>query len=163
MNTDGKIYIVITDRMPGSPGSPEGEGNGEGAKKSESGMVAHWARQRLLGEAKSAASSWISYGVNNIGNFTGNYTAQAEVQAGMTMLSKVSGIGESALAGFRATGSAWGAVIGAGLAIINLFNQDVQRNNLRMLEQRKTNYAISQLRERSAMNPYVDWGRGTEN
>ena len=162
MNTDGKIYIVITDKMPGSPGSPEGEGKGEGARKSESGMVAHWARQRLLGEAKSQANSWLSYGLNNIGNFTGNYTAQAEVQAGMTMLSRVSGIGASTLAGFRVAGP-WGAVIGAGLSILNSFTQDIQRHNLRMLEQRKTNYAIAQLRERSAMNPYVDWGRGTEN
>ena len=162
MNTDGKIYIVITDKMPGSPGSPEGEGKGEGPKKSESGMVAHWARQRLLGEAKSQANSWLSYGVNNIGNFTGNYTAQMEVQAGMNVVSRLSGIGMSTLAGLK-VGGIPGAVIAFGISTINLITQDVQKHNLRLFEQKRTNYAISQLRERSAMNPYVDWGRGTEN
>ena len=162
MNTDGKIYIVITDRMPGSPGSPEGEGKGEGAKKSESGMVAHWARQRLLGEAKSLASGWLSYGVNNIGNFTGDYTTQMEMQAGMNAISRLSGIGLSALAGLKVAGP-WGALIAMGISTINSVTQDIQKHNLRLLEQKKTNYAISQLRERSAMNPYVDWGRGTEN
>ena len=162
MNTDGKIYIVITDRMPGSPGSPEGDGKGEGAKKSESGMVAHWARQRLLGEAKSQANSWISYGINNIGNFTGNYTAQAEVQSQFNAISRIAGIGASALAGFKVAGP-WGAAIAAGISIINTTTQLFQRNNLLLLEQKRTNYAIAQLRERSAMNPYIDWGRGTEN
>ena len=51
MNADGKIYIIITDKAPGSgPGeTPKPE---EKKEKDKGEMLKHWARKKLLSEAQ---------------------------------------------------------------------------------------------------------------
>ena len=55
MNADGKIYIIVTDKLPGGtspvpePQAPEGNGSGGG----NGGTMLHWARSRMLSTVKN--------------------------------------------------------------------------------------------------------------
>lgn len=162
MNADGKIYIIVTDKVPGGPGpapTPPAPTTPKPDKKDD--LFSHWARDKLLGELKSLVNNSVSYAIGNIGNFTGNYTDQIRVQESVSFLKSIAGIGFAALAGSK-YGPA-GAVLGASIAVINRGVQFTQTIVSQSVAQKKFNREIEQLRERSGLNPYIDGSRGTEN
>lgn len=163
MKTDGKIYIIVTDKMPGGgepipvPKPPETK------KDKKEDLFSHWARQRILEETKQLAKNAVMYSLHNIGNFTGDYITQGHVNDAVSAVSGIASIGTAALAGFKYTGSVWGAVIGASLAIVNRVVSGTQSAYSNYVQNQKTNYEIEQLRERSGLNTLLDGSRGTEN
>lgn len=163
MNADGKIYIIVTDRLPGGtspvpePQEPEGSGSGGG----NGSTMLHWARSRMLNTVKSAAIGAASYAISNIGNFTGDYEAQADVQNAISAVRSFVSIGMSAMAGFK-MGGPWGAVIGASLELANQGVNYVGTQISMHIQNQKTNYSLEQLRNRSGLNALKDGSRGTE-
>ena len=164
MENDGKIYIVITRQKPSGP-TGVGSGDADPDKKQPSGtdsLFAHWARQRLLDTTRSLAKSTIMYGLSNVGNFTGNYMAQAQINNSVHALSGIASLGMTALAGFKVGGPV-GAAIATGLAIVNQTAQWVMGTYSGVIENQKTNYEIARLRDRSGLNTLLDGSRGTES
>lgn len=161
MKNDGKIYIIVTDKLPAGGDTPAPAEPVTKEKKED--LFSHWARQRLLGEAKQLAQGAVMYSLHNIGNFTGDYITQAHVNNAMSAVSGLASIGTAALAGFKYTGSPIGAVIAASIAVINKVVSGAQTSYSNYVQNQKTNYEIEQLRERSGLNTLVDGSRGTEN
>lgn len=168
MKTDGKIYIIVTDRLPGGtmPPAPQPRPNPsptEEGKEGDSGLLAHWARERMIGLVRRMAMTAVTYTVGNIGNFTGDYMLQTHVNEAINNVRGLINIGTAALAGFKVTGSPIGAVIGAGLEIANQGISAFTQIHSNLVQNSKTNYEIEQLRNRAGLNPTTDGSRGTEN
>ena len=167
MNADGKIYIVITDKLPGSAPGPSpvpttpSDTNKEGGNDSNS-LFAHWARQRLIDSIKSTAMSAVRYTISNIGNFTGDYIAQTHVNDSIANLNGFKSVGLSILAGAK-YGGPIGAVVGGALGIINQTTSSLLQMHSQWVQNSKVNYEIAQLRDRVGMNATIDGSRGTEN
>lgn len=162
MNADGKIYIIVTDKMPnGQTPTPEGadtqQSNGE-----KDGLFGHWAKNRLLGLVKQTATQSVMYTLNNIGNFTGDYMTQQHVNDSLHTLNSLMGIGTAAIAGAK-YGGPWGALIGATLAVVQQGVSSGFQIWSNMVQNRKTNYEIAQLRSRAGLDASLDGSRGTEN
>ena len=81
----------------------------------------------VIGSMASAAKSIVSYGLNNYGNFTGDYIEQTRINESLKAISYVSAIG----AGFAMGGPVGGAM--AAMAVTtNLFLE-----NISLMEQKK--------------------------
>lgn len=161
MNADGKIYIIVTDKLPGGtspvPEPQEPEGNG----KEKEGALQHFARRRALNTLRSLAINSANYAISNIGNFTGDYETQADVQNAISAVRSFVSIGMSAMAGFK-LGGPWGAVIGATLEIANQGVNYLGTQISMHIQNQKTNYSLEQLRNRAGLNTLRDGSRGTE-
>lgn len=160
---DGKIYIIVTDKLPGGKGetTPEKPKKKE-EETSDNSLLMHWARDSLINTAKQTVNKAIDYSLNNIGNFTGNYIAQTHINNLRSNLHTLTSIGESAFAGFMFAGPV-GAVISTSLAVLNTGTSSLFQIHSNLVANRKTNYEIEQLRNRSGMNTLLDGSRGTEN
>lgn len=161
MNADGKIYIIVTDKLPGGTPAPVPT-NQEGDKEKRESIFSHWARNRILGLAKSTATQAVSYTLGNVGNFTGDYITQAHINDTLSNLHTLMNMGSAALAGFKVGGVA-GAVVGLAAGAIGTAVTTALQVNAQRLANSRTNYEIEQLRNRAGMNPLMDGSRGTEN
>jgi len=164
MNGDGKIYIIVTDKPQGGVTPSTVTQTGGSARKDKDGkdLFTHWAMDKILNTAKQVATSSVMYSINNIGNFTGNYQRQATIQESVSVVRGLMSVGLAGLAGLQVGGPV-GAVIGASMALINKTVSYAQDEYSRYIQQKKTDYAIAQLRDRSGLNRYTDGSRGTEN
>ena len=161
----GKIYIIVTNKLPG--GSSGEAAIATEAKSEEStrdnSLLKHYAMNKFISTVENTTRNAINFGLNNIGNFTGNYILQQQISDTRMFLNSLAGIGMAAWAGFKASGSGWGALIGAGVEIMNQTISKIESLSLINLQQRQTNYNIAQIRERSGLNGKIDGSRGTEN
>lgn len=162
MNADGKIYIIVTDKLPGGTPTPTPTAQGQGQNKEDVGLFAHWARGRLLSTAKSIAIQSVNYSLANIGNFTGDYITQTHINETLSNIRGFAGIGMAALAGFKVAGP-MGAAVGAVLGTVNATVSSAFQINTQRVQNSRVNYEIEQLRNRAGMNPLMDGSRGTEN
>ena len=160
--SDGKIYIVVTDKMPEDKGvatlpSPK-------QPKQENNLLLHYANDNIISTAKSIINKSVMYNLQNYGNFTGDYIAQTHINESLQFAQTIGHIGLSAWSGFVASGgNPLGAVIGASLSIINTgVNAGFNMLSMRV-QNSKTNYEIAQLRDRAGLNSLRDGSRGTEN
>lgn len=165
MNGDGKIYIIVTDKLPG--GGEPGPKPKPSPKKPEretlsDTLMSHWAKSQLISEVKQLATTAVNYQLSNIGNFTGDYIQQTRVNDALRSLSGLTHIVSATVAGAKA-GGPWGAVIGFSLGVINQTISSALEMNSRRIEVNKTNYEIAQLRQRVGLNTVLDGSRGTEN
>lgn len=151
---DGKIYIYITTDKPKSTGET-GESTEKKDNKNKGDMFfAH----ELAHFAKAQASQMVNYALNNIGNFTGDYQTQKEIQHAVQMAGSIKNIALSAYAGFRIAGVAGGVVAG-GLAIASQTINFVLAEAQAQLQINKQNYEISKLREISGLNGLTNGSR----
>lgn len=81
----------------------------------------------VIGSMASAAKSIVSYGLNNYGNFTGDYIEQTRINESLKAISYVSAIG----AGFAMGGPVGGAMAAVAVTT-NLFLENVS-----LMEQKK--------------------------
>jgi len=162
-NTDGKIYIYVTNKLPNEAPVTAKASNGAGSQdKQDNELISHWARAKLIGTIKSVATTGVNYSLNNIGNFTGDYITQANVDNALNNLNSVANIGLTAFAGLKVAGPI-GAVVGGSLALISSGVNSALNIHSMQVANRKTNYEIEQLRIRSGLNTLLDGSRGTEN
>ena len=82
MTSDGKIYIVITDKLPTesqAQASSVSANNKSNASGGGNDILKHWAKSRLISEVEHLGMTAVNYQLSNIGNFTGDYIAQNNV------------------------------------------------------------------------------------
>ena len=162
---DGKIYIIVTDKLPDGKGEPAPETSKKKEEEtSDNSLLMHWARDSLINTVKQTVNTSIHYAISNIGNFTGDYMTQRQVNNAIHNINSLKSIGSTALAGFVASGgNPIGAVIGASLAVVNQTISSIFEITSNSISNKKVNYEIEQLRDRSGMNTLLDGSRGTEN
>lgn len=163
MSEEGKIYIVVTDKLPnGSSSTPISTVKTVKKEKSEDEILMHYARSKIIGEVKTLSTQAVNYQLSNIGNFTGNYMLQNHVNSAVSALKEMGDIALTMISGM-AIGGPLGAVIGGSLSIINKGISNIFSINSAMIANKKTNYEIEQLRIRSGLDPRYNDSRGTEN
>ena len=158
-----KIYIVITDQRPDSNGTG-GASTGSNADndKSERNQLKKYAEHQFYNFIKSESQTAVNYTINNIGNFTGNYQTQREMQNVVGHSSRLVSLGESIIFGASIGGLAGAAIAGGVTLVSSLINFGLESYSIGIAE-KKANYAIEQLRARSGLNTLNDGSRGTEN
>lgn len=166
--SDGKIYIIVTDKYPGGqpgPGPspmPTPEQSTVTETNNES-LLQKYAFHKTFDFLEAQAQKAINYTISNIGNFTGDYDKQRQVQSSVTAIKTLMNIGTAAYAGFVATGNPIGAAIGAVIATGSLLINAAYEQHSLEIQQKKNDYAIAQLQQRSGLNTLIDGSRGTEN
>lgn len=150
MNADGKIYIYITDKIPGGDAKPGQDAVSKEDKKEST--LAKYAQHRFFNFLESEAKQIVNYEISNIGNFTGNYVAQRKVQTAVSAGTRLLNIGNAASAGFIATGgNIVGAIIGASLAVATSAITFFEQERVAQLEFKRQNYNLNILKERSGL------------
>lgn len=162
MKDDGKIYIIVTDKLPAGGNTPTPGDKKKTEKKSDEEMLEHWARNRLLSEVKQLATTAVNYSISNIGNFTGDYIAQTHINDALRSVRGFVSIATSTAAGFK-VGGPWGAVIGFSLGLVSESVSSAMQIHSNRVETNKVNYEIAQLRQRVGLNTTLDGSRGTQN
>ena len=156
MANDGKIYITISDKRFGSNVAEADAQNKIDKQKEEKkeNTFGSWVQHQFFGLIKQQVIQNVSFTVNNIGNFTGDYQSQRNVQLGLSIMSEMSGLGTAI-----ATGAKYGVpgvVVAIGTWTINKGISTAQQYALINLQIRKQEYSIEQLRNRAGLNPYID-------
>lgn len=160
---DGKIYITISDKPAGTGG-----GGGTETKKKEktqmstSGYIMHELRNFVTEQAKTM----VSYTIGNIGNFTGDYETQREVEYLTKAVSVAKNITFAAIGGANAAAAvgvsgATGGWIGVALAVASMGVNFALGEVAAAKTFKRQNYDINQLRKLSGLNISLDGGRGT--
>lgn len=162
---DGKLYIIVTDKMPNQPDSPMPNSDIDGNKKDDKeNPLIKYAQHRFFNFIENEAKQIVSYTVNNIGNFTGDYQAQRNINAAINHVNKLMNIGNAAVSGFvMSGGNPVGALIGTTLAIAaEGVNMGMEALSL-WVQENKNNRTIARLQERSGLSGLTNGSRGTEN
>lgn len=151
MANDGKIYITISDNR--SAKGTEAEINNISEKKEKESNLQRSLFNTADNFVKSQAKQFVNYSLNNIGNFTGNYQTQRDINAMTSLVNTAIGIGSA----FARFGVAGGIVAVAGVGI-NYAYQDYSL----YVANNQQNRAISMVRDLSGMNALLDGSRGTQ-
>lgn len=154
---DGKIYITISDKR--TSGGSGGSGNGGGFTQldqtpenpiEEDGLFKKLTEHQYYNFVLGTTKQIVDYSIANIGNFTGDYNTQRQVNA----LKQVVGIGTNLALGF-ATGGVAGLVI-AGVSTAIKYGLEYMND---MVDNTKRNHEINQLREISGLNALTNGSR----
>ena len=156
-----KLYITISDKRKEGDGKPTPQPN-TNPQDDETSIFQRYAEHQLFSMIKNQSIKAVNYQISNIGNFTGDYISQRKVNEMKGAISTLMGIGMATYSGAKVGGGA-GAVVGFVVGVSGVVINSVYENYSNLLENQKTNYSISQLRERAGLNTYTDGSRGTEN
>jgi len=167
MADDGKIYIIITDKLPAGTSSPGAPGmattpSGAAATGTKNNIIMDYAAHEFFNLIKKEVGVVINYNLNNIGNFTGDYITQRHINETRTILSDITSLGIAAVAGAK-FGGVPGAIIATVVQATGLVTSAVVNYNLNQVQNTKVNYEIDQLKDRSGLNTLRDGSRGTLN
>lgn len=153
---DGKLYVIITDKTGGGgDGKPDGEKDKD---KEESNPLADYAKHQLMHLVKSTTSKAVNFGVSQIGNLTGDYALQNQVENVKNTINALVSIGLLAYAGGKIAGPI-GAVIGAGVSVVNQvvdYGISIATQNINTMKQ---NYQIDMLRIRAGLDGSTNGSR----
>ena len=158
--SNGKIYITISDTRNGSGGGVSPDTLSETSEQSQDkeSALSKYARHRFFNFVEGQAKQFVNYSVNNIGNFTGNYQTQRDVQVIMDNASFLINLGTSVASGAK-MGGVWGAVIAGSIAISSkLINVGYQEYS-EQFQNRKVNRNIDMMRRRLGLEGLTDGSR----
>lgn len=158
MSADGKIYITISDARTGEviKGTDVSVSN-EPKKEKEKTTLSDFAKHQFFNLIEREAKQMINYSLGNIGNFTGDYNAQRDVNFALSAAGVIGSIGMGAVAGAKY--GPWGAAIGAAVvATSQAVNYGLQLRS-QNLEIRKQNYSINQLKQLSGLDGLTNGSR----
>lgn len=162
---DGKIYITISDKRgegPGTPDTPKPKNPKPSQTDNSSDLLNDYLKHTFFNFVTSEAKQVVTSGIANIGNFTGDYVSQQQVQNAVSNTMKIASIFMSAKAGFVASGgNPIGALAGAAVAIVGQGINAVIQDAAYGKQIQKQNYQIEILRNRSGLNSSIDGNRGT--
>ena len=159
-DNDGKIYITISDRRFGRNKAEADEQNQQEKQEDKESTLKNFAQHKFFNLIESQAKQAVRYTLGNIGNFTGDYIAQTQVDNALSFISFAERIGVAALAGAKF--GVPGALIGAGIAVAGEATTQGLQIFTGYLENRRQNMMINQLRTRAGLNSTNNGSRGTE-
>lgn len=158
MSKGSDIYITITDQpysQNGDGGSNLGANNQSSSTKSGSSgkNAVSIIKHQFFNFVESQAKQFISYSIGNIGNFTGNYQTQRQMQEALRIGNMAKNIGMAAISGLTMTGgNPIGALVVAGIATastaINLIYEDYSLT----IQTKQQNREISMMRKISGLD-----------
>ena len=158
---EGKIYITITDKLSEEPdGSVVSSGDSPNQKVKQQKTLEAYATHRFFNFVESQAKTIANYSVSNIGNFTGDFQMQRDIDSAVTLAK----FGVNLIASFKAGmvfsgGNVAGGLVAVGIALategINYGLQEKSAN----LQIRNQMYTIEQLRTISGLNGLTNGGR----
>ena len=162
---DGKIYITISDKPLGDGGG----GGGPDPVKKNKMSVGSYIEHELFHFIKEQGENMLNYSISNIGNFTGDYQSQREIQTMLGAVNKVKGLAMSAYfgakAGAAAIGTAGGAlaggIVGVALAVGGMAINFGLNEMANQMQFKRLNYTIDQTRKIAGQNVLLDGSRGT--
>lgn len=154
-----QLYITISDKRGGGTPAPTPQ---TAKEQSESdSLFGRYVEHQMFHIARQQVSNFVNFQLSNIGNFTGDYIAQKDVNEAKQILQGIEGIAMSTLAGAK---FGWqGAIVGFAVGVISQGANAVMTNITNKKEVAQMNYNIEQLRARSGLNTLLDGSRGTEN
>ena len=158
---EGKIYITISDqRVDGGDGGgqkpPQDPQDPE--KKDKNNLLTDYFKHSFFNFVESQAKQMVNYTVSNIGNFTGDYQSQRNIESAMKLVNVGVGLVSSFVAGMSVAGPVGGAVAVAFSMVAQGVNFGLQEHANRV-SNRNQNYNISQLREISGLDALTNGGR----
>lgn len=157
MSADGKIYITISDTRTGEGGGDK-EPKEKKPRRTQEEILRDFAKHQFFNFIENEAKQMVNYSLSNIGNFTGDYNAQRQVNFARSAINVATGLVTSAYMGF-AVGGPVGALIGAGIsAASQVINFGLQLNS-ESIEIKKQNYNIQQLRQLSGLDGLTNGSR----
>lgn len=162
--TDGKIYITISDQR-GKGGGYGGEpGTVINSKKqdNETTALGDYAKHEFFNLIKQNATKIVNYSIGNMGNFSGDYLAQTNINATMSNVSTLASYGLAAAAGAK-YGGPLGAAIAVGVKMVTDAVSFGLNERTNRAQYKKTNYEISKLKDLSGLNALIDVSRGTQS
>lgn len=153
---DGKIYITISDTRGGSGAGVNNEADSEPQKRESelSKFIWHKFRNTLDSQIKQN----INYTVGNIGNFTGNYTAQRDAEELLRGINLAVGVISTTIAAgvkYGAPGAIIAATISIGSEVVNF----AYRERSESFQNRKMNRNIDLMRKRLGLEGLTDGSR----
>ena len=165
---DGKIYITISDNR-GANNEVE-TANAEAKSTSNnngSTALGLMAFNKFINFAENQANQYVNFTIGNIGNFTGSYSAQKEMEASMRAINFVGNLGISAIGTFVQFTAMTGNVAAGGIAAIvdialNVGSSLISFGYQEQVEQfnmRRTNRNISLMRERLGLEGLTNGSR----
>lgn len=153
---DGKIYITISDRRGGSGAGVSSDADTESSKKETS--VGKYVQHRFFNFMEGQAKRFVSYSVGNIGNFTGNYQAQRDIEVTVGALSFAINLASAAYTGAKAGG--WvGAVVALTTATLSEGANIGYREYSEWFQNKKDNHNIDMMRKRLGLEGLTDGSR----
>lgn len=164
MADDGKIYITISDKRFGQNKAEADEQNKIDKEKKTDGESAFdkYINHQVMHLARQQVTKFVHFSLGNIGNFTGDYVTQQRVNDLIASAQGFINIGTATIAGAKAGG--WvGAIIGFVVGTVTEVASSAYSTYEKLINNKKTNYQIEQLRERAGLNALLDGSRGTEN
>lgn len=154
---EGKIYITISDERKGGGGSGNGGGGldqtpitPQQENPIENDNMMGIAKHLYYGNVINTAKSIVNFTMGNIGNFTGDYNTQRQINAMKGITGDFISIG----VGFTAGGAVGGIIAGIGVAV-----KHAEEYMTDMVSNTKQNHEIAQLREISGLNALTNGSR----
>lgn len=166
MNENNQLYITITDKRGEGGGgtiptpTPTSTSSVKDDEKNDS-LLRRYAEHEMFHLVKGTTVKAVNYSISNIGNFTGDYIEQKQINEIKGVVSKLTTIGVSTLAGakYGIVGAAVGFAVGVGSVFVDyIFDDMSNRNSIA-----RNNLNIRMLRDRVGLNTIYDGSRGTEN
>lgn len=157
--SDGKIYITISDTRNGSGSgvSPDAPSIEKQSQDKDS-VLAKYAQHRFFNFVEGQAKQFVNYSVSNIGNFTGSYQTQRDIQAMMSGASFLINLGTSIFAGLK-MGGVPGAVIAGSIAVGSKLIDFGYQEYSEQFQNRKVNRNIDMMRRRLGLEGLTDGSR----
>lgn len=169
MANDSNIYITITDapypQVEGSGTQTAAAGEAEAAVSAGSDKKAtsstNFAKHQVFSFIEAQAKQIINYSIQNIGNFTGNYQTQRQINEVVNIGGRLKNVGMAAIAGATMGGGPVGAVVAAAISIASMAVGDILQYNSLTIQTQQQNREISILKHISgldALNNGSRWG-----
>jgi hypothetical protein len=163
MADTGKIYITISDTRGGSgsgrtPDVPNSQSN-QDEEEQKTGMLNQYIRHRFFNLVQSQVKQAVNYTVGNIGNFTGNYQSQRDIEQGISAINWLVNIGTSFYTGTKTTGSPIGGAVAAVLTVGSGLISAGYREYTEWFQNRKDNRNIEMMRNRLGLQGLTDGSR----
>lgn len=160
---EGKIYITITDQRIGGETTgkpPQQPTDNGGQEKEDKNLLGDYIKHRFFSLVQEQAKQMVNYAISNIGNFTGDYQTQREIEVGLKATNLGVNLVTSFVAGFTATGgNVIGGAVAVGIVVATSAISYGLQETVNKVNNRNQNYNIAQLREISGLDALTNGGR----
>lgn len=160
MANDGKIYITISDsRFGRNKAEADEQQNLDNEKDKKDNTLQKFLQHKFFNVIQSQAKQAVNYTVSNIGNFTGNYQTQRDVQQSLEILNWVTGTATAAYTVAKSGGGWVGALVTVAVSAGSGLISAGYREYSEQFQNKKTNRNIEMMRNRLGLQGLTDGSR----